>query len=374
MKGNRTPTYQTCQAKHSQTKHRYPVQGCKVRTSACRKLRCSAQCIAKCPQRAVLDCGETTAQGSGVDIAARGRRRRRCPGGPEYARPLHQAVGTTTRRLPAQPCGTSFAAKRSLSMEINCERHGAGPPLLLVHGLGGSVRSWDSILPMLAREREVILVDLPGHGVSPALPGRQTIAAYADALEHFIDRNGLAGVDTAGSSVGARLGLELARRGIGGHTVAYDPGGFWRGWEMAWFRSTLAASVRLVRLLRRRIPALSHSRAARTVLLAQLSARPGALDPMLVQNELTAIAETNVFDAMLRELARGPLQEGTATPPSRVTIGWGRQDRLLLPRQAERAQAAFPTARLHWFERCGHFPQWDRPKEAAEVILKTIAR
>lgn len=211
-------------------------------------------------------------------------------------------------------------------------------------------------------------------GGAPALPGRQTIAAHADALEHFIDRNGLAGVDTVGSSVGARLVLELARRGIGGHTVAFDPGGFWRGWETAWFRSTLAAWVRLVRLLRRRIPSLSHSRAARAVLLAQLSARPGALDPLLVRNELTAIAETDVFDSMLRELARGPLQEGTATPPGRLTIGWGRQERLLLPRQAERAQAAFPTARLYWFERCGHFPQWDRPKEAAEVILKTMAR
>lgn len=259
-----------------------------------------------------------------------------------------------------------------MSMKLNCERQGAGRPLLLVHGLGGSVRSWDSVVPMLGRTREVVLVDLPGHGQSPPLPGRQAIAAYADALERFIDRNNLAGVDTVGSSVGARLVLELARRGKGGHTVAYNPGGFWHGWETAWFRSTLAASVRLVRLLRRHIPALSRNRAARTALLVQLSAHPGCLDPRLVQNELTSIVETDVFDAMLRELARGPLQEGTATPPGRVTIGWGRQDRLLLPRQAKRAQAAFPTADLHWFDRCGHFPQWDRPKEAAEVILKTV--
>lgn len=259
-----------------------------------------------------------------------------------------------------------------MGMELNCERHGTGRPLLLVHGLGGSVRSWDSIVPMLGRAREVVLVDLPGHGQSPPLTGRQTIAAYTDALEHFIERNELAGVDTVGSSVGARLVLELARRGRGGHTVAYDPGGFWRGWETTWFRTTLAASVRLVRRLRRHIPTLSRSRAARTVLLAQLSAHPGRLDPRLVQNELTSIAGTDVFDAMLRELARGPLQEGTATPPGRVTIGWGRQDRLLLPRQAQRAQAAFPTARLHWFDRCGHFPQWDRPGEAAEVILETV--
>ena len=40
--------------------------------------------------------------------------------------------------------------------------------------------------------------------------------------------------------------------------------------------------------------------------------------------------------------------DGTASPPGRITIGWGRNDRLLLPRQAARAQAAFPTARLHW--------------------------
>ena len=242
----------------------------------------------------------------------------------------------------------------------------------MVHGLGGSVRSWDSIVPMLSHAREIVLIDLPGHGKSPALSGRQTIAAYADALEKFIDLNGLTGVDTVGSSVGARLVLELSRRGVGRHTVAFDPGGFWRGWETAWFRYTLSASVRLIRRLRSRIPSLSQNRAARTALLMQLSARPGTLDPKLVQEELTAIAGTEVFDAMLRELANGPLQEGTATPPGRVTIGWGRKDRLLLPRQAKRAQAAFPTAQLHWFERCGHFPQWDRPTEAAEVILKTV--
>jgi pimeloyl-ACP methyl ester carboxylesterase len=40
-----------------------------------------------------------------------------------------------------------------------------------------------------------------------------------------------------------------------------------------------------------------------------------------------------------------------------------------LARQAARAQAAFPQAQLHWFERCGHFPVWDRPAETAEVVL-----
>ena len=40
-----------------------------------------------------------------------------------------------------------------------------------------------------------------------------------------------------------------------------------------------------------------------------------------------------------------------------------------LPRQAERAARAYPDAELHWFEKCGHFPQWDAPDEAVRLIL-----
>ena len=256
---------------------------------------------------------------------------------------------------------------------LNVETQGDGPPLLMVHGLGGSARSWDPLVPLIAPTRRLVIPEMPGHGGSPAIEGRQTFSAFADSIQAFIEREGLQGADIVGSSVGGRIVLELARRGLGRHCVAYNPGGFWRGWETGYFHATLAASVRLVRALRPLIPRLSRHAATRATLLAQLSAHPTRLDPALVEAELRSLAATPVFDAMLRELARGPLQEGTATPPGRVTIGWGRKDRLLLPRQADRATAAFPTARLHWFEECGHFPQWDRPEEAARVILDTVA-
>jgi pimeloyl-ACP methyl ester carboxylesterase len=254
-------------------------------------------------------------------------------------------------------------------MTLHFERRGAGAPLLMVHGLGGSIRSWDPIALALAQTRELILIDLPGHGSSAALPRRQTVAAYADAIAEFIDQQRLGAVDMVGSSVGARLVLELARLGIGRHCVAFDPGGFWRGWETMFFSLTLAASIRLVRLIQPIAPLLSRHAATRTALLLQLSAKPWALSPNLVLTELRSLAATNVFDAMLSELTRGPLQQGSASTPGKVTIGWGRNDRLLLPRQAGRAHAAFPNARLHWFEDCGHFPQWDKPTESIRVIL-----
>jgi pimeloyl-ACP methyl ester carboxylesterase len=254
-------------------------------------------------------------------------------------------------------------------MTLHFERRGAGAPLLMVHGLGGSLRSWDPVALALEQSRELILIDLPGHGGSAALPRGQTVSAYAEAIADFIAEQRLGAVDMVGSSVGARLVLELARLGIGRHCVAFDPGGFWRGWETMYFRLTLAASIRLVRLIQPIAPLLSRHAATRTALLLQLSAKPWALSPNLVLNELRSLAATSVFDAMLSELARGPLQQGSASTPGKVTIGWGRNDRLLLPRQAQRAQAAFPNARLHWFDDCGHFPQWDRPVDSIGVIL-----
>lgn len=243
----------------------------------------------------------------------------------------------------------------------------------MVHGLGGSVRSWDLVAPVLSHARQLVLIDLPGHGRSPAIAGRQTIAAYADEISKFIDGEELQGVDMVGSSVGARLVLELSRRGVGGHCVSLDPGGFWRGWETTFFQTTISASIKLVRWLQPIMPFLTHNAATRTMLLVQLSAKPWKLPPDVVLTEMRSFAATTVFDDMVRELATGPRQAGTARAPGRVTIGWGRRDRLLLPRQAHRAQAAFPHARLHWFRDCGHFPQWDQPDETARLILDATA-
>ena len=175
--------------------------------------------------------------------------------------------------------------------------------------------------------------------------------------------------------MGARIVLELVRRGGVGNVVALDPGGFWQGWERTFFKSTIAASVRLLRLLRPTLPALSRSAVARTALLAQLSARPWALDPQAVATELESFVATPTFDALVCDLAAGPAQTGPAARSSgKVVIGWGRSDRLCLPRQAKRAMLAFPSARLHWFDRCGHFPMWDKPEETVRLILDSTER
>jgi pimeloyl-ACP methyl ester carboxylesterase len=253
---------------------------------------------------------------------------------------------------------------------INAIRRGNGRKLLLIHGLGGSRRSWDPIVDALSADREVIVIDLPGHGASPPKSDSGTFAGLVDSVQSFIHGSDLAGVDLVGSSMGARLVLELARRGHSGDIVALDPGGFWRGWERSYFKVTIGLSVRLLRALRPALPALSRNLGSRTALLAQFSARPWALDPNVVATELMSYAATPTFDALVNDLAHGPEQEGlAATPKNRITVGWGRQDRLCLTVQAARAKVAFPAAELHWFDQCGHFPMWDQPAETIKLIL-----
>ncbi|MDP3256998.1 alpha/beta fold hydrolase [Bosea sp. (in: a-proteobacteria)] len=190
-------------------------------------------------------------------------------------------------------------------MTLHFVRHGEGPRLLLVHGLGGTWRSWSTILPALSKAREVTAIDLPGHGETPAAADSGTFAGLADSVERFVLEQELDGIDIVGSSLGARIVLEMARRGRVGATVALDPGGFWRGWERTYFRTTLAASIRLLRGLRPALPRLSWSAVIRSALLAQLSARPWRLDEEVVAAELQSFASTKTFDALVRDLATG---------------------------------------------------------------------
>nr|CAA9358099.1 MAG: Putative hydrolase [uncultured Nocardioidaceae bacterium] len=254
---------------------------------------------------------------------------------------------------------------------LNVERRGSGAPLLLVHGLGASWPSWSPILEELARHREVYALDLPGFGESRPLQGDVTFTGLADAVEDFISSYGLNGVDTVGSSLGARIVLELARRGVGGDTVALDPGGFWSPGELRFFSVSLRASLTLVLRLQPVMPSLTGSAAGRTALLSQFSAAPWRLPAGLALHEMRSIARAESLHETLDAIVESPLQEGapTGSTPGRLTIGWGRQDRVTLPRQAVRAQRLFPDAELHWFERCGHFPVWDRPRQATDLIL-----
>ena len=78
---------------------------------------------------------------------------------------------------------------------MNQIERGTGQKLLLVHGLGGSWRSWSTILDALSADRTVLAIDLPGHGVTPAGHDSGTFDGLVGSVERYITENDLAGIE-----------------------------------------------------------------------------------------------------------------------------------------------------------------------------------
>ena len=102
-------------------------------------------------------------------------------------------------------------------MSLHVDRSGSGADLVLLHGWGLHSGAWDEVAPLLARRFRVHAIDLPGHGLSAAMPGasfEEAAEAVAEAAERTrrqrpgLDRLGRLGHlanDTAADILGACL-------------------------------------------------------------------------------------------------------------------------------------------------------------------------
>ncbi|MFD0883666.1 alpha/beta fold hydrolase, partial [Streptosporangium algeriense] len=126
-------------------------------------------------------------------------------------------------------------------MDLAFERRGTGEPLVLLHGIGHHWQAWLPVLDLLAAEREVIAVDLPGFGASPPLPpgSPYTVESLADAVEAFCARLGVGEPHVAGTCLGGYVALELASRGTVRTATALSPVGFWNRSELVYSRAVL---------------------------------------------------------------------------------------------------------------------------------------
>ncbi|MFD6752331.1 alpha/beta fold hydrolase [Micromonospora gifhornensis] len=90
------------------------------------------------------------------------------------------------------------------------ETHGAGRPLVLLHGGFGAVETFAAVRPALTRRRRVISVDLPGHGRTADVDRPLRYESMADDVAALIVELGLAPTDVLGFSLGGGVALRLA--------------------------------------------------------------------------------------------------------------------------------------------------------------------
>ncbi|MBX0328271.1 2-succinyl-6-hydroxy-2,4-cyclohexadiene-1-carboxylate synthase [Oscillochloris sp. ZM17-4] len=95
-------------------------------------------------------------------------------------------------------------------MNLHTTTVGAGPAILLLHGFTGSAEEWAELTPALAPHRQVIAVDLPGHGRSTAQCLTPSMPQCSAGLLALMDDLGHAQFDLLGYSMGGRAALHLA--------------------------------------------------------------------------------------------------------------------------------------------------------------------
>jgi pyruvate dehydrogenase E2 component (dihydrolipoamide acetyltransferase) len=100
-----------------------------------------------------------------------------------------------------------------------------GEPVVLIHGFGGDLNNWLFALPALAAEHTVYALDLPGHGSSSKEVGEGTVDSLADAIEPFLESQGLDRAHLVGHSLGGHVAAVLAQGGYGLSLTLIAPAG-----------------------------------------------------------------------------------------------------------------------------------------------------
>ncbi|GAB2792336.1 alpha/beta fold hydrolase [Streptomyces chlorus] len=271
------------------------------------------------------------------------------------------------------PATVSFEVTLSHSPQtvtLSYARVGRGEPLLLLHGIGHHRQAWDPVVDILATERDVIAVDLPGFGASPALPDglAHDLPTMSTVLGALCEELELDRPHVAGNSLGGLLALGLGREKLVRSVTALSPAGFWTPAERRYAFGVLIGMRRLAeRLPLPLVERLASSALGRAALTSTIYARPGRRSPEAVVAETLALAGATGFAETLR--AGTTVRFTDDVPGIPVTVAWGARDRLLIPRQGVRAKRTIPRARLIRLPGCGHVPMNDDPALVARVLL-----
>ncbi len=247
---------------------------------------------------------------------------------------------------------------------------GDGPPLLLVHGFGGSAWNFAELRPHLAG-RQLIVPDLPGHGGSAPLPAAATLRGFADALVPLLDGP----TDVLGHSLGGVVALRLAERhpALVRRLVLAAPAGISSSTRLAELTITFLGLVQPGRIAGRRVHRIAGSPFLRRVVFGPFEvSNPDQLTERAVHGFLRGpLLHTDAIGAGLALVADDPRRDlERVTCP--VLLLWGARDRQV-PLEDGFEYARRLRAPLRVIADCGHLLIGERPGVCARAALEFLA-
>jgi pimeloyl-ACP methyl ester carboxylesterase len=286
--------------------------------------------------------------------------------------------------LAAQPAAAPATQTAHLyGREIGYLRYGdTGPVVVLLHGLGGSARSWAASAPLLAQSYQVLAIDL-----GQVHAGHRSVdfgvAAAANVVRDLLKTLGIERAHFCGHSWGGGLAMQIAYQHphLVETLVLVGTGGL--GPEVALplrlASSPLGAALLPLACGMTALPLRALINAAEGMPAVQEAWRRHHLDGLLpdLQRLRTASAR-QTFLATVRACIdwRGQRLDGRehlgdiARVP--VLLVWGRHDPIVPLRHAVRAQQEHPELRLHVVEDSGHFPHATQPADFIDAVRSFV--
>jgi pimeloyl-ACP methyl ester carboxylesterase len=245
---------------------------------------------------------------------------------------------------------------------------GEGPPVLLLHGLNDSHRTWREIWPRLSGRR-ILMLDLPGHGMSSRPDAPYTLDWNATQVARWIEQMDLRELDVVGHSYGGGVAqwLLLKCRARIRRLGLLSSGGLGRE-VYPWLR--LASMPFVIEAFGQRwmgpvagfamARATSSDAKAEIDLLASYLRQPGSARAFsrTVRDVIRWRGQTrNLFDR---------IADVAELPPMRLF--WGARDSILPVSQATATAALLENCEVVRFENCGHFVHWEEPEGFASAL------
>ena len=247
---------------------------------------------------------------------------------------------------------------------------GSGPPLVLVHGLGGAASNWTELAPLLATRHRLLVPDLPGHGGSSALPAVSGLEPYADRVALLAEREGMLPAPVVGHSLGGMVVLRLALRRPDDVKAIVLAGAAGLSIGNLFGRQVLSlfTAVRPGRIAARHRGWVARSPRLRKLVFGFVSvADPVALSNEAVEGFLGAqLLHTDVDGAWQALRADDPRQE-LESIDCPVLVLWGAED-VQLPLDDAFEYTRRLRARLRVIPGCGHLLIGERPDACERAI------
>lgn len=251
----------------------------------------------------------------------------------------------------------------------------SGAPLVLIHGLGGTWRNWEPVLPLLEPSCSILAPTLVGHwGGGP--PGRvwPTVDAMADDIESLMDGFGLGKAHVVGHSLGSSVALELFRRGRAVSVLALCPGATWsKPGQRAWLLARLTATRARARLIAPQADRLLRRRWIRRSAFRSLVEEPETLAPSAAAMLVRGTARCPTYSRTIMSLG---MSAGIRPLPGQrraVRVVWAGSDRIVpMARFRESLlERIGPVAEtIVW--NVGHLLMFEDPHRVARLVLDGV--